>query len=67
MTYIRIPERHDAAGFLILAKSGIPVSCLPQNCYGVQEQHLKILKRKRIPFRRLTTKNIPLPKPSLAA
>jgi hypothetical protein len=31
MIYIRIAERHDAAGFLALAKGGIPVSCLPKN------------------------------------
>jgi hypothetical protein len=53
MIYIQIPERHDAVGFLALAKSGIPVSCLPQNSYGVQQEHLKILKRAKIPFKKL--------------
>lgn len=67
MIYIRIPERDDAAGFLLLAKSGIPVSCLPQNSYGVQPEHLKTLKRAKIPFKRLAAKDIPLPKPSMAA
>lgn len=67
MIYIRIPGKHDAIGFLALAKSGVPVSCLPKNSYGVQEEHLKILKRKKIPFKRVDAKNIPLPKPSLAA
>ena len=67
MIYIRIPEKHDAVGFVALAKSGTPVSCLPQNSYGVQQEHLKILKRKKIPFKRLEAKDIPLPKPSLAA
>jgi len=67
MIYIRISERHDAVGFLALAKSGIPVSCLPKNSYGVQQEHLKILKRKKIPFKRVDSKDIPLPKPSLAA
>jgi hypothetical protein len=52
MIYIRIPEKHDAVGFVALAKSGIPVSCLPRNSYGVQPEHLKILKRKKIPFKR---------------
>lgn len=67
MIYIRILEKYDAVGFLALAKSGIPVSCLPKNSYGVQEEHLKILKRKKIPFKRVDAKDIPLPKPSLAA
>jgi hypothetical protein len=67
MIYIRIPEKHDAVGFVALAKSGIPVSCLPRNAYGVQQEHLNILKRKKIPFKRLDVKDIPLPKPSLAA
>lgn len=67
MIYIRIPEKHDAIGFLALAKSGIPVSCLPKNSYGVQEEHLRILKSKKIPFKRVDAKDIPLPKPSLAA
>ena len=67
MIYIRIPDKHDAIGFLALAKSGIPVSCLPKNFYGVQQEHLKILKRKKIPFKRVDAKEIPLPKPSLAA
>lgn len=58
MIYIQIPERHDAVGFLAVAKSGIPVSCLPQNSYGVQQEHLKLLKRKRIPFKKLAIKDI---------
>lgn len=66
MIYIQIPERHDAVGFLAMAKSGVPVSCLPQNSYGVQQEHLKLLKRKRIPFKRLAIKDIRLPKSSLA-
>lgn len=67
MIYIRIPERDDAVGFLALAKSGIPVSCLPENSYGVQQEHLKILKKKKISFKRLDVKDVPVPKPSLAA
>lgn len=54
-------------GFLALAKSGVPVSCLPKNSYGVQPEHLKILKREKIPFKRVDAKDIPLTKPSLAA
>ena len=67
MTYIRIPEKEDAVGFLALAKSGIPVSCLSQNTYGVQQEHLKILKRSKISFNKLDGKDVHLPKPSLAA
>ena len=57
MIYIQIPERHDAVGFLALAKSGIPISCLPENSYGVQQEHLKILKREKIPFKKLPINN----------
>lgn len=67
MIYIRIPEEEDAVGFLALAKSGVPVSCLAQNTYGVQQEHLRILKRKKISFEKLDAKDIRLPKPSLAA
>jgi len=56
MTYIQIPEEHDARGFLELAKSGSPVCCLPQNSYGVSDEHLRLLKRKRIPFKELKAK-----------
>ena len=61
MIYIEIPEEHDAVGFLELVKSGIPVSCLPQNQYGVCGKHLRLLKRKNIPFKELEAK-VPLPK-----
>jgi len=67
MTYIQIPEKYDARGFLLLAKSGIPVSCLPDNIYRVVPEHIKLLKQKKIPFKKLTTKNVPLPKSPLAA
>lgn len=67
MIYIQIPEKHDANGFIKLAKSGIPVFCLPKNTYGVQADHIKILKRERIPFKKLDSRNVHLPKPSLAA
>jgi len=67
MIYVRIPEKHDAKGFLLLAKSGVPVSCLPGNIYGVALEHVKILKRKRIPFKKLPAKSVHLPKSSLAA
>ena len=67
MIYVQIPEKHDAKGFLLLAKSGAPVNCLPGNIYGVTPEHVKILKRKRIPFKKLPAKSIHLPKSSLAA
>jgi len=67
MTYIQIPEKHDAKAFLLLAKSGPPVNCLPDNIYGVVPEHIKLLKRKRIPFKQLPAKSVRLPKPSLAA
>ena len=67
MIYIRIPEKHDALGFLALAKSGVAVACLPENSYGVQPEHLKLLKRMRIPFTKLDVRDVRLPKCSTAA
>jgi len=67
MIYIQIPEKHDAKGFLLLARSGASVNCLPDNIYGVTPEHLKLLKRKRIPFKQLPAKSVRLPKSSLAA
>ena len=64
MIYIQIPEEHDALGFLALARSGIPVSCLPQNTYGVATEHLRVLRQKHIPFKKLVTSTIRLPEPS---
>ena len=61
MIYIQIPEEHDAIGFLELAKSGSPVRCLPENSYGVLDEHLRLLRRKRIPFKELKTNNVRLP------
>ena len=66
MIHIKIPKKHDAKGFLMLAKSGFPVVCLPQNTSGVREEHLRILKRARIPFKRLESGQIRMPKPALA-
>lgn len=66
MIYIQIPEAHRADALLMLVKSGLSIVCLPQKRYGVCEEHLKILKRKRIPFKKLDTSKIPMPKPSLA-
>jgi hypothetical protein len=67
MIYIRIPEKHDAKGFLLLAKSDAPVTCLPDNIYGVNPEYIKILKRNRIPFKKLAAKSVHLPNSSLAA
>lgn len=65
MIYIQIPEKQDAKGFLLLAKSGFAVVCLPENTYGVREEHLKILKVKRVAFKKLNASKIRLPKPAL--
>ena len=67
MTYIHISEKYDVKGFLLLARSGVPVSCLPDNIYGVGPEHIKLLKQKKIPFTKLATKNVHLPKSPLAA
>ena len=64
MIYIQIPEEHDAIGFLALAKSGTPVYCLPENSYGVANEHLTLLNSKQIPFTKLEPNDLPLPRPS---
>jgi hypothetical protein len=51
----------------LLAKSGTPVSCLPRNVYGVSPEHTKMLKRKKIPFKKLAAQSVRLPKSPLAA
>ena len=65
--YVQIPEKHDAKGFLLLAKSGAPVSCLAGNIYGVLTEHIKLLKRHKVPFKKLPAKSVHLPTSSLAA
>lgn len=67
MIYIQIPEKHDAVGFLTMAKSGTAIACLPENSYGVQPEHIRLLKRVGIPFRKLSTRSIRLRKRSTAA
>ena len=66
MIYIQIPERHRADAFLLLVKSGFSVVCLAGKIYGVREEHLKVLKHKRIPFKKLDASKIRIPEPSLA-
>lgn len=66
MIYIQIPESHRTDALLMLVKSGLSVVCLPQKTYGVRQEHLKFLKRKNIPFKKLDTSKIRMPKPSLA-
>jgi hypothetical protein len=61
MIYIQIPDEHDAIGFLAMVKSGIPVFCLPENSYGVSDEHLRVLDSKHIPFKKLMSKNVRLP------
>jgi hypothetical protein len=64
MIYIQIPEEHNAEGFIALATSGPPVICLPENIYGVITEHLRVLRQKRIPFKKLEAGTVRLPKPS---
>lgn len=66
MIYIEIPEKHRADAFLLLVKSGFSVVCLAGKIYGVREEHLRFLKRKRIPFKKLDASKIRIPEPSLA-
>lgn len=66
MKYIQISDKQDAKGFIVLAKSGFPVVCLAGNIYGVHNEQLKLLTRKRISFKRLEPSKIPIPSPALA-
>ena len=61
MIYIQIP-RDNGVGFITLAKSG-PVLCLRDDTYGVSPEHLKLLRRKRIPFKKLKANTVRLPRP----
>jgi hypothetical protein len=64
MIYIQIPDEHDASGFIALATSGPAVVCLPDNTYGVINEHLRVLRQKRIPFKKLKAGTVRLPKSS---
>ena len=61
MIYIQIPRDDNAQGFLALARSGISVLCLPDDTYAVTSEHLKILRQKRIPFKKLEKVRMPEP------
>ena len=66
MIYVQISDKDDAKAFLMLAKSGSPVICMLNNIYGVDDEHLKILRRKRISFKKLQASRIPIPNAALA-
>ena len=66
MFYIQIPEPYRSNALLMLVKSGFPIVCLPKKKYGVREEHIKLLRRKRIPFKRLDANKIRMPEASLA-
>jgi len=66
MIYIQIPEARRSEAVLILVKSGFPIVCLAGKIYGVRDEQLKTLKRKRIPFKKLNASRIRIPEPSLA-
>jgi hypothetical protein len=63
MIYIQIPRDYNAVGFVTLAKSGPPVLCLPDDTYGVSPEHLKVLRQKGIPFKKLEAKAVRLSRP----
>ncbi len=67
MIFIQLSEKYGPKGFLILAKSGSPIVRMPNNTYGVQQKHLKLLTSKKIPFKKLPPDSVPLPEVSLSA
>jgi len=66
MIYIQISNAQRANALVLLVKSGLPVTCLAGKIYGVGEEHLKVLKSRRIPFKRLNASKIRMPEPRLA-
>jgi hypothetical protein len=36
---------------------------MPNNTYGVQQKHLKLLTSKKIPFKKLPPDSVPVPVP----
>ena len=64
--YIQIPERYRADAFLLMIKSGFTVVCLAGKVYGVRDEHVNFLRKKRIPFKKLETSKLRLPEPRLA-
>ena len=62
MIFIQIPEDDNGEAFLALARSGSSVLCLPEDTYAVTSEHLKLLRQKRIPFKKL--ERVRLPEPS---
>ena len=66
MIYVQIPEHQRAKAVLLLVKGGYSMVCLSGKIYGVGEEHLKFLKRRRISFRKLDASKIRIPEPVLA-
>ncbi|MBI3193399.1 MAG: hypothetical protein HYZ34_02905 [Ignavibacteriae bacterium] len=67
MIYIQLTEKVDAEGFLLLAKSGPPVLCLPENIYRISSEQQNLLEDKGIPFKTLNAKDVRMPKASAVA
>lgn len=67
--YIQIPEKHATKGFYTLitvgAKSG-SIQALPGHIYIINKDHLQLLKRKRIPFKKLRREQLPVQQASTA-
>jgi hypothetical protein len=64
MTYTQMPEKFDARGFLLLAKSGTPVYCLADNIYEcptIRIWELPPRPRKRIALDKLPTPRLSQP------
>ena len=59
MIFIQLPKDDNAVGFLALAKSGASVLCLPDNTYGVLSEHITLLRRKHISFKKLEKVRLP--------
>lgn len=62
MLYIQIPEKYATKGFYTLITEGTKygsIQSLPGHIYIVNKEQIQILKRKRIPFKKISREQLP--------
>jgi hypothetical protein len=52
MEYIQIPQEYNARGLYLLMTHS-PTKCLPNNIYVVNKEQMKLLRRKKVPFKKV--------------
>jgi|GEM_PF-5198533 len=66
MEYIQIPPEYNAQALWLLFTHS-PTKCFPSNIYSVSIEQIQILKRKKIPFKKVDMHQIHFPTPSAYA